>query len=226
MKPLDEEKNKGFSLLELVLALALGAVILAVLINSFIAQRVNFDYQEQQVEMMQTARAALDMISGELTMAGYDSQGTLQWKTPTDLDFSGVVYHDPATKTLEFRADLNDDGDIATGSGTDPEAWTYDTNERITYRLIGDQLKRRTGTGSFQPFAENVEEFVVTYYTGSLSDPDETTTESGKIRKIGVKIKLKMDKAVAGKGEDDTEAEAVIKIRNIGLPKRVIDSGS
>jgi prepilin-type N-terminal cleavage/methylation domain-containing protein len=221
-----QEKNQGFSLLELILALAIGVIILGVLISSFIAQRTNYDYQEQQIAMAQTARAALDMISGEIIMGGYDPLGKLQWDNFDQINFSGVVYD---ADQLEVRGDLDGSGGIAAGSGTNPEAWTYDENERIVYRLDEDsrRLKRKTGgaEATFQPFAENV-----TAFNFSCLDADgneiKDKADSKSIRQVRIRIEMETEKPVVGKGTDRTIAETVIKIRNMGLTKPVLESGS
>jgi prepilin-type N-terminal cleavage/methylation domain-containing protein len=226
MEYFGETKNEGFSLLELILALAIGLIILGVLVNSFIAQRTNYDYQEQQVEMIQTARAAMDMISGEIIMGGYDPLGKLQRKNSEQIDFSGVVYN---ADQLEVRGDLDGSGSIAGGSGTNPESWTFDENERIVYRLDEEMhiLRRKLGGAgaTFQPFAENVTAFSFAYFDAN-GNKIEDEANTGDIRQVQIRIEMETEKPVVGKGKDETIAETVVKIRNMGLTKPVLESGS
>ena len=54
-----------------MIAMTIGLIILAALTSTFIIQRKTYAVQEQTVEMVQTARAAMDMMSREIRMAGY-----------------------------------------------------------------------------------------------------------------------------------------------------------
>ncbi len=65
----------GFSLIELLIAMAIGLVVLGAMYSVFTIQNKTFGSQEQYVEMQQNVRAAMDMISREIRMAGYDPAG-------------------------------------------------------------------------------------------------------------------------------------------------------
>ena len=223
------KEGNGFSLLELVLALALGLIILGALANSFVAQRNAYDYQEQVMEMAQTARAIVDMISRELMMAGYNPTARLQKEDDTSSDYAGVVYHDPNLHLLEIRADIgnngvspdNPNGIIVTDdSPADPDDWKYERNERIVYWLDGDVLRRKVGGagGSFQPFAENVKSFALQYLDGGSSSlPPLPTTQSKNVRQVKLSVEIEKEKAGINRGTGDTKAEAVVDLRNMGM---------
>lgn len=68
--------RRGFSLLELMIALAIGLFVVAALYNLFTAQVRQFVYQDLQMEMHQGARLSLDMLSRSARMAGYGTNGT------------------------------------------------------------------------------------------------------------------------------------------------------
>ncbi len=205
-------KVRGFSLLELVLSLALGLIILGALVGTFIVQRTTYDDQEQGAEMVQTARAVLDMIGREVMMGGYDPTGALQRSDDTLPTFSGIICD---AGQLEIRADLDGSGVIATGSGIDPDAWTYDPNERIVYKLDGDILRRKVGGAgaTFQPFAENI----TTFTFECLAADDTAATLAADIRQVRITIVSRTEKPGIGKGYDETEMESIFKIRNMGL---------
>jgi type IV pilus assembly protein PilW len=126
-------------------------------------QRDAYDDQEQIAEMVQTARAAMDMITREVRMAGYD---------PTGAGFDGITYN---TSQLQILADLDDDGS------------TNSSNENITYAYDASnyQIDRTTGTsGSPQPFAENIQTFTFSY----LDSSGNATTTTSDIRQIEITI--------------------------------------
>jgi len=159
-----QNKEQGFTLIELLIAMALALIVITSLSSAFISQRKTYAVQEQITAMVQDARAALDMISREVKMAGYD---------PTGAGIVGIPY---STDQLEIRADLNGDGDTLVGS-----------NEIITYTEDSGnkQIDRATGSsGSAQPFAENIQSFAFEYY-----DADQaTTTTAADIRQIKITI--------------------------------------
>jgi len=170
-----EHQAPGFTLIELLVAMAISAIVLSAIVAVFVVQRKSYVAQEQITEMVQTARAAMDMIGREVRMAGYD---------PTGGDFFGIVYD--ASK-LQIKADLRGDG---TSDG--PDGDTSDPNENITYKYYDatHQIKRKTGGGSFQPFAENIQAFAFSY----LDHDGHVTTMTADIRQIDITITARTSK--------------------------------
>ncbi|MBF0527645.1 MAG: prepilin-type N-terminal cleavage/methylation domain-containing protein, partial [Deltaproteobacteria bacterium] len=64
-------KQSGFTLIELLVALALSGIVTGGIYTVYITQTRNFAAQEQEVEIHQNARFALDMLSKDVRMAGY-----------------------------------------------------------------------------------------------------------------------------------------------------------
>jgi type IV pilus assembly protein PilW len=172
-----KNNDRGFTIVELVVGLAIGLIILGVAVKIFLVQQRAYNLQEQLSEMQQNIRSAMDMIVRETKMAGYN---------PTRAAFDvivpptkGIIYD--ATKTkLQILADLTDDED--TGN---PDGDTDDANEDITYTYDPTylQIKRDTGGGG-QPLAENITEFTFDYLNAS-GDGTSTSTD---IRQIEITI--------------------------------------
>ena len=68
--------RRGFTLVELMIALAIGAFVVAALYSLFIGQMRQFMYQDTQMEMHQNMRLGMDILSRSARMAGYGT-GTL-----------------------------------------------------------------------------------------------------------------------------------------------------
>ncbi len=65
-------KNKnGVTLIELLLALALGSILTAALYRAFIGQQKTYAVQDQVAEMQQNVRIAMSQMTKEIRMAGY-----------------------------------------------------------------------------------------------------------------------------------------------------------
>jgi len=156
-----KNNEKGFTLIEMLISMAIGLIIIAALSTTFILQREAYDDQEQIAVMVQNARAAMDIMTREIRMGGYD---------PTPAGFNGIPYN---AGQLQIFADLDGDGN------------PNNSNEDITYTYdnINLQIDRDTGGGA-QPFAENIQAFTFSY----LDSSGTPTTTTSDIRQIQITI--------------------------------------
>ena len=122
MLPHNEE---GFTLIELLIALAISGIVLGAAVNTFMAQRWSYALQEQVTEMTQGTRAAMELVTREVRMAGYN---------PARTSFDGITY-DPTH--VHIRADLNGDGDTADADET--IVYAYNT---ATQQMLGSGEQR------------------------------------------------------------------------------------
>ena len=157
---------RGFSLVEMLIAMAVGMAVLGAMYGVFNIQSKTLGNQEEIVAMQQSVRAGMDMMAREIGMAGYN---------PAGATFAGVTYD---TTQLRIMADLNGDGD------------TEDEHENIAYKYYNSseypyQIKRKTGGGDFQPFVENVQSFTFVYLK---SDGITTAAASAEVRQIRITI--------------------------------------
>ena len=189
-----KNRESGFTLVELLIAMTIGLVILTALSSTFLMQRKIYNVQEQIVEMVQTARAAIDMMTREIRMAGYD---------PTGAGFAGIPYN---SSQLQIVTDLDGNGN------------TTDSNENIiyTYDAANLQIDRNIGGGN-QPFAEDIQSFTFDY----LDSAGSATTITADIRQIRITITARTTKAdadySANNGYRIHTLTSLITPRNLGL---------
>ena len=69
--------NRGLTLIELLVALVISAVVIAAIYRVFLGQQKTYTVQEQVVEMRQNARAAIRNMMRELRMSGFGSVSEL-----------------------------------------------------------------------------------------------------------------------------------------------------
>jgi len=152
----------GFSLIELITAIGISGIVLAAITATFISQSRSYHAQEQINGMQQAARAAMDIITREVRMAGYNTNATLT--------FDGIIYD---TTQIRVQANLNGDGD------------TGDANEDIIYAFdaVDDVITRETG-GSTEILVEDIDVFTFQY----LDESGTATTTSANIRQIQITI--------------------------------------
>ena len=156
-------KEGGFSLLELLFSVALSGIALGAISTTFLSQSQTYVAQEQIIGMQQNARAAMEIMTREIRMAGFD---------PTGANFSGVHYH---SNYIHIRADLNSDGD------------KKDTNEDLRYRRdsTNNLIERDDdGKNNWTTLAENISAFNFDY----LDRNGNPTTSSADIRQILITI--------------------------------------
>jgi type IV pilus assembly protein PilW len=188
--------NDGFTLIELLISLAIFSVIIGAIFSFSISQRKYLAVQEQINEMVQNARAAMDMISGEVAVAGYDPIGAGFTKIPYD------------ASQLRIYADTNG---TANGVTTEP-------NEDIIYRYDSGnkRIVRDTGGGN-QPLAENVQIFSFDYLD-ALGTP---TTVTVNIRQIRLTITTRTSKPdpqyTANSGYRTFTLKSVVTPRNLAF---------
>jgi len=117
--------NQGFTLIEILVVLALGLVVLGAVLNIFIKQNETSKAQQEITYAQQNVRAAMGLMVREIRNAGYDPQRN---------DF-------PAIETAK--------GDeIRIRSDTDPEGGdgvTTGPNEDVTYAVNASYQITRNG---------------------------------------------------------------------------------
>jgi type IV pilus assembly protein PilW len=155
------DHDGGFTLIELLIAMAMTGMILAAIFTFAIVQRQYLSTQEQVNQMVQAARAAMDMLTHEIDIAGYN---------PTNAAFSGVTYH---ASQLQLQADVNGDG--AADDADENIIYAYDASTR--------QIVRNTGDGN-EPFADHIQAFTFEYLDAS----GNPTTVSATIRQLRITL--------------------------------------
>src|SRR5512145_1839501 len=102
-------RREGFTLVELLIGLAIASILLGIVYNVFIAQRRGHVVQEQVAEMQQNARIAADELTRAIKGIGYNVDRA---KTPPQ---EKLLYCGPYE--ILFNSDL-DSGAAAATAGT------------------------------------------------------------------------------------------------------------
>jgi type IV pilus assembly protein PilW len=153
-------KSGGFTLVELLAGILISGIVLTGIYSVFISQERAFSAQERVAEMNQNIRAAMDLMTREIRLAGY--------KTST-ATVTGVATAQPST--IQVLADLNQDGD------------TLDDKEDITYSYNAGTLQIWRNSASF-PIAENITSLSFTYRDAN----NNVTATLANIRKVTISI--------------------------------------
>ncbi len=151
MPNIHKTDNQGFTIIELIVSLAIGLFIFGILLKLFYVQRETFSIQGQLAEMEQNMRAAIDIMSRDIKMAGHGTTST-------------EIFTISDTGTVTFLVDYDSDG----------------TLEAIRFNLDNDDLEieRRVDTDTPQPIVDNIESLVFGYGTDPDTGATNTVTIS------------------------------------------------
>ncbi|HEY1324677.1 MAG TPA: hypothetical protein VGF32_30740 [Streptosporangiaceae bacterium] len=157
-------RPRGYSLVDLLVALAVGGGVLAATAMLLHQGLQAWVWGSARVEAQQSARYALDRLAAELREAGYD---------PTVAGLDPVVIAEPAR--VAFQRDFNGNGVV------DP------TRERVTYLLRpGESILRRDAGGGAQPVINGVRAFALVY----LDRAGLETTDPAQVRAVRIRLEV------------------------------------
>lgn len=189
------KKISGFTIIELLVAIAISSIVLLAVIQIFTSSNKMYTVQDKVVGMQQNVRAALGMITRDIRMAGLDPTG--------DAGDAGIVSAD--NSSIHVRYDY--DADKAC-NGTNP-------NEDVNYQYDSAD-KRMEINGNALTEDESIDSMQLSYV---LADGTVTTspTNPDEIRLVNLQICGK----IHGSFEDEFDEvycfNNTIKCRNMGL---------
>lgn len=132
--------KNGFTLIELLISMAIASIVMAAIVATYSIQVRGKNTQEALTHMNQTARAALEVMSHEIRMAGCDPEETgetgILKATDSELIFSMDIQNDDCENLS--------DGDVCDG------------NEVIRYKLTNDTDAGGDGNGVNDNIASGV----------------------------------------------------------------------
>jgi type IV pilus assembly protein PilW len=76
---LSQKSSVGFSMVELLVALVLTAIVGGIAVQSFLSTRQNHRFQVDSTELQSSARYAIEFLSRSLRMSGYRGDSPIEW---------------------------------------------------------------------------------------------------------------------------------------------------
>ena len=191
-------KKSGFTLVEILVALALAGIVSAAVYNVYISQNKSYVVQDRVAEMQQNLRAAMYMMKREIRMAGYDPSGSVDAGFVTALASGDPHPTDDAKKATttddEYTADLRARAKdrVAFTIDDDGDGTIEDNNEeRVAYRLLGDELQRLSaGATAWHTLAQDIDalDFVYLGAGGPTDVLDLSVDDPASIRSVQITL--------------------------------------
>jgi len=197
--------KKGFSLIEIMVAIAIMSILSIAMMKTYTGFTRVYTTQEVAAGVQQDLRAALNIMTQDIRMAGFD---------PTDSDNFGVEV--ATLNSIRITADLLD---------LDPTTDVIDANgviddsdfERITYNFnagnnrLEQILYETTGSESTQPVVDNVTNVAFTY----LDENNAVTATLADIRTVT--ISMTIDEPAGRGGTVSRTLSTRVRCRNLGF---------
>lgn len=156
-----QRRTQSLTLIQTLLLLTIGGLVVGGLTSLFVMQPRFSEAQDDTRAMVQNAHLALEAITQDLRMAGYN---------PTGANFDGITY---APMHLHIRADLNGDG--LTDAPNEDIRYIYDAEQQ--------QIIRADCTGQ-EPLAEHIQAFALT----GLDAAGKPTTIGAHVRQLRITV--------------------------------------
>lgn len=202
--------DSGFTLVELLVALTIAAIVMGSVVKMFTSMSFGFTAGNSRADLQQSIRAVADLMSREIRMAGFSEHGG---------DNFGLTGAE--ANMLSFSVDWDNDG-IVTASHSDNDA-VFQESDLITYVLdSGDKsLRRITAEGTQRQYTQallggvddhiKVENLAFIY----RDQKERETSVPADVRSVELTITAGME--AGRKGVIRTAYKTKIMCRNLGL---------
>ncbi|MBV5327055.1 MAG: prepilin-type N-terminal cleavage/methylation domain-containing protein [Chlorobium sp.] len=168
--------ERGFTLVELMIAVAVGGIVMAAVMTSFLSQHRSYLAQDEVVEMQQNARVAMDMLTRDIRSAGFD---------PNNLG-AGITTATPNNLIFTREDDLAANG-LETVNYSLFDAFTFTvppSNDGLVDDLALQVTSALGASAGRQVVAENIEQLEFRY----LDEDGNVTANLADIRAIQISI--------------------------------------
>jgi type IV pilus assembly protein PilW len=144
----------GFTLIELIVSMAINMIVIGAFYSVFAMQNKTVSVQQQIVDMQRNAKIAMETMIRDIRMAGYNPSKSNSGTGGIKPGITSVTYN-----SLSFAKDLNANGNT-TANSSNP-------GENIAYELYNDNgisCLGRTSNGIRSRVAENIESLAFVNY--------------------------------------------------------------
>ena len=175
-----KHKQHGFTLIEIMIAITIGLVMLAGVLQISQANKESSRLQRNMGFVQENMRIAMELLTRDIRMAGFNGisadpiampQPAFINVTPPTVDIP-AINDDPRSRTTDGGADNNDQITLTYRSDTDCLGQATPTSVAINHYFIDDNsLMCRGNIGVAQPLVNNVENLQVLYGENTDDDP-------------------------------------------------------
>lgn len=195
------KSSQGFSLVELMIALAVASIVMAAIYSVHNGLARSYTTQNVAADIQQVVRAGIDYISEDIMMAGLDSGGSAS---------AGIEV--ATSSNIRFTLDRNMNGNI---DDTDSERMTYAFN--VATNRFDQCLYEGTGSDDWENLIDNVTNATFIYLDtdgNPLGDPVPAANLSD-IRTVIISITVQ--EPAGRRGMVNRTYTNRVRCRNLGI---------
>lgn len=176
------QSKRGFSLLEMLIVLAIFTFIVGGIFNNLSQSQIRYQFEQEVAEVQQSARNAIDIMEREIKLAGFPKASyydSAQGWTSANSNRVAAGFITITATNMVFEADVEEDGIV----------------ERVDYTLASGTLSRSAqdkpaGGGApaavYQALANNVTALTFTY----LNSTGTATATASDVRFVQILLSL------------------------------------
>jgi prepilin-type N-terminal cleavage/methylation domain-containing protein len=197
MKKQKNTKNKGFSLVELMIAMAITLILMGLATTMFAGALGTRSRESRRTDALTSARAALNAISREISNSGYG------------LTTNGIVTADSNDQRIHFRSNLSNE-DYSTDSTGEDITYFFDSTTRSIVRYDPNT------TPQTSVIVNRISNVTFSYfnYSPANSTPTETTTPSTGTGRVRITVTVQLEPVVGQPNNQSVTFTSDVTLRN------------
>lgn len=190
-------KNKGFSLLELMIAMTFTLVLLGIVSTMFTAAIGTRSRQSRRTDALTSAQAALNVMSREISNSGYG------------LTNNGMVPADSNARRLHFRSNVVNT-DSSTNSPGEDVTYFFDADTQSIVRFDPNDSPQTSVV------VNRISDINLLYfdYAGSSSTATERSSPTSSTGRIRINVTVRLENVVGQPADQTVTFTSDVTLRN------------
>lgn len=198
MRKIKDTKNRGFSLVELMIAMTITLILMGLATTLFAGALGTRSRESRKTDAITSARAALSAISREVSNSGYG------------LTSNGIVIADSGAQKIHFRANLYNE-DYTTDSVGEDVTYFFDS---VTQSIVRYDPNATPTTSVIVNRISDVTFSYFDYVGGSSTPSAASTTPTANTGRVMITVKVKLEEVVGQPKNQTVTFTSDVTLRN------------
>ncbi len=198
MKKVKNTKNKGFSLVELMIAMSITLILMGLASTLFAGALGTRNRESRRADALVSARAALSALSREISNSGYG------------LTMNGIVTGDSGEQKIHFRANLYNE-DYTTDSVGEDVTYFFD---EVTKSIVRYDPNTTPTTSVIVNRISNVTFKYYDYNSDGIISPDGSTTPTSGTGRVMITVTVALEEVVGQPKNQTITFTSDVTLRN------------